>query len=106
MSALAVTPPFPTFEISNEAGQLHVAGELDLAAVPELRSRVRAAAASGGTAVLDLSRVDFIDVAGLSALSALAHEARREHWRLEVRDASLIVRQLARLCGCDSRLLN
>jgi anti-anti-sigma factor len=106
MSALAATPRFPSFEISDEAGQLHVAGELDLAAVPELRSRVRAAAASGGAAILDLSRVEFIDVAGLSALTALAHEASRGDWRLDLRHASLKVRQLARLCGCDIRLLN
>jgi anti-anti-sigma factor len=102
MSAIAATPSVPLFLISDAAGALHVSGELDLAAVPELRARVRAAAATRGAAVVDLSGVEFIDVAGLSALSALAHEARREHWRLDVRDVPLVVRQLARLTGLSS----
>jgi anti-anti-sigma factor len=106
MSALAVTPRVPHFRISNEAGQLCVSGELDLAAVPELRARIRAAAATGGGAVVDLSDVEFIDVAGLSALTALAREASRGHWQLNFCRASLKVRQLARLCGCDIGPLN
>lgn len=77
--------------------RLQLRGELDLAAVPALRDRVRETASRDGVAILDLSGVVFIDVAGLSALSALVREARVGGWRLELRHASLAVRQLARL---------
>lgn len=50
---------------------LHVAGELDIATVPELRARLRRAQAAGAEAlVVDLSRVTFIDSTGLAALVA------------------------------------
>jgi anti-anti-sigma factor len=105
MCAIAVTPSVPPFLISDAAGALHVSGELDLAAVPELRARVRAAAATRGAAVVDLSGVEFIDVAGLTALSSLAHEARQGHWQLDFRCAPLVVRQLARLTGLQDLAL-
>jgi ABC-type transporter Mla MlaB component len=40
-----------------------------------------------------------IDVAGLSALTSLAHEASRGSWSLQLRRPPLVVRQLARLVG-------
>ena len=86
-----------------EAGErrLRLRGELDLAAVPELRERVRRAAARDGMAILDLADVEFADVAGLSALTVLAREARDGGWRLELRSPSLAVRYVARLMGMD-----
>lgn len=89
------------FRIAEESDgtrvRLQLRGELDLAAVPTLRERVRATASRDGAAILDLSGVVFIDVAGLSALSALVREARDGGWHIELRYASLAVRQLARL---------
>jgi anti-anti-sigma factor len=101
MSAVAITSALgpPHFAIDEEEGQLRLTGELDLAAVPELRSRVRDAARRDGAAVVDLSGVEFIDVAGLSALTSLAHEASSGHWSLQLRRPPLVVRQLARLVG-------
>jgi anti-anti-sigma factor len=45
-----------------------VAGELDLASVPELRAALEAAAQSGLPVVLDVSDVTFIDSTALGAL--------------------------------------
>lgn len=83
----------------DEAGEvvLRLRGELDLAAVPDLKDRVRGAAAHDGVVIVDLSGVVFIDVAGLSALSALAREANQDGWTLEMRYPSLAIRQVARL---------
>jgi anti-anti-sigma factor len=120
MSALGVTsttparPPATTvgpasFSITEELerGQtfLRARGELDLAAVPELRAGVWSTARRDGMAILDLSGIVFIDVAGLSALTALTREARKGHWVLELRHAPLVVRQLARLTGLHRELL-
>jgi len=95
MQTVALEP----FSVAEEGGQLRVRGELDLAAVPELRACVTATALRDGAVILDLSDVEFVDVAGLSALTALAHEAQQGDWLLEMRDASLAVRRLARLTG-------
>jgi anti-anti-sigma factor len=109
MSALAVTSTtidLTGFSISEdvEGGQpcLRLCGELDLAGVPELRARAWNACRRDGMAILDLSGIVFIDVAGLSALTALAREAREGHWLLELRHAPLVVRQLARLTGLQA----
>ena len=99
--ARAVSIGLARFRIAEESDgsqvRLQLRGELDLAAVPMLRERVRDTASRDGAAILDLSGVLFIDVAGLSALSALVREARHGGWDIELRHASLAVRQLARL---------
>ena len=77
--------------------RLDLRGELDLAAAPMLREHVRGAGTRRGNVVVDLSGVDFIDIAGLCALTALANEAREQGWRLELHRPSLSVRRLARL---------
>jgi anti-anti-sigma factor len=81
---------------------LRLHGELDIAAVRALREHVRRAAVRDGVAILDLSDVEFIDVAGLSVLSALVREARADGLSLELRHASLAVRQLARLTSMQN----
>jgi len=76
---------------------LEVRGELDLAAAPVLREHVRRAVAHRGNVIIDLSGIEFIDVAGLCALTALTKEAREQGWWLELRRPSLSVRRLVRL---------
>jgi len=84
-----------------EEGQrvLRLHGELDVAAAPALRARVTELALQDGVVIMDLSAVEFVDVAGLCALHALAREARRGRWILELRHAPISVRQLARMTG-------
>jgi anti-anti-sigma factor len=54
-----------------------ISGELDLASVDSLRSAVRAVLAEGaGTLLLDLTQVEFVDVAGLRAVGAIAAGCR------------------------------
>lgn len=76
---------------------LRLRGELDLAAVPTLKEHVRRAALRDGLVVVDLSGVVFVDVAGLSAISALLRESLHDGWTLDLRHPSLSIRQLARL---------
>jgi anti-sigma B factor antagonist len=78
---------------------LHLRGELDLAAAPALRARVTELALQDGVVIVDLSEIEFVDVAGLCALHALTREARRGRWLLELRNAPISLRQLARLAG-------
>jgi anti-sigma B factor antagonist len=99
--ATAVGPP--RFHITEEASEglrlLFLRGELDLAAAPLLRARVTELAFQDGVVSIDLSGVEFIDVAGLCALNSLAREARRGRWVLDLHHAPLNVRQLARMTG-------
>ena len=99
--AAAVGPA--RFHIHEEASAglrvLFLRGELDLAAAPLLRARVTELAFADGVVSIDLSGVEFIDVAGLCALNSLAREARRGHWVLDLHHAPLKVRQLARMVG-------
>jgi anti-anti-sigma factor len=78
---------------------LRLRGELDLAAVPVLKDSVRRAGRRDGLVVVDLSGVVFVDVAGLSAISALVRESLHDGWALDLRHPSLSIRQLARLTG-------
>jgi anti-anti-sigma factor len=89
-----------------EDGQrvLRLRGELDLAAAPQLRARATELALRDAVVILDLSDVEFVDVAGLCALRSLAREARGR-WSLQVRGAPLAVRQLARLTGMQDLAL-
>jgi stage II sporulation protein AA (anti-sigma F factor antagonist) len=64
---------------------VHAGGELDIAAVPELRSAVRRAARRAPQVVVDLRRVTFMDTFALRALVALQDEAGTAiDWSLHV----------------------
>ena len=52
---------------------VRAAGELDVAAVPQLRDAVHAARRQAGHVVLDLREVSFLDSFALQALIALQH---------------------------------
>ena len=69
-----------TVEVHQEPGHVlvMVAGEVDIATVPQLRERLAAPAASGRPLIVDLDRVIFIDAAGLGALANAARRAAAE----------------------------
>jgi len=56
-----------TVEVRQEPGHLlvTVAGEIDIATVPQLQERLAEPAASGQPLIVDLDRVTFIDASGL-----------------------------------------
>jgi anti-sigma B factor antagonist len=61
----------PTVEVRREPGHMlaAVAGEVDIAAGPQLQERLAAPAATGRPLIIDLDRVTFIDAAGLRVLA-------------------------------------
>jgi len=68
-----------------DAGLVIVDGRLDLRASAEVRLQGAAAiAAAGGSLVLDLSTVEFIDSSGLGVLAGLHREATRLGGRLAI----------------------
>jgi anti-sigma B factor antagonist len=66
-----------TVEVRQEPGHTlaTVAGEVDIATVPQLQERLAAPAAAGRPLIIDLDRVTFIDAAGLGVLARAASRA-------------------------------
>ena len=63
---------------------IHLAGELDLATVPQLRQAMDAHARSGQTMLIDLHDIEFIDSMGLAALVRARHRAISRGAKLEL----------------------
>ena len=63
---------------------IKLAGELDLATVPQLRQVLDAHARGGQTMVLDLREVEFVDSMGLAALVRARHRAIARGAKLEL----------------------
>jgi len=73
-------------------------GELDLVTAPLLEQRLMQVLPAGD-AMLDLSRVAFIDSTGIALLVSISKTARAHGWRLELRDPSPQVDRLIKLTG-------
>jgi anti-sigma B factor antagonist len=67
--------------------RIRVAGEVDLATVPQLRQAIDAYARNGQTMVVDLKAVEFIDSMGLAALVRARHRALARGARLQLAPA-------------------
>lgn len=69
-----------------ESGRLHLAltGELDIASVPALKARLSELSADKTAIRMDLSRLEFIDSAGLHLLIRAIDEAESNGWRLQI----------------------
>src|SRR4051795_10114804 len=63
---------------------IRLAGEIDLATVPQLRQVLDAHARSGQTMVIDLREIEFVDSMGLAALVRVRHRALARGARLEL----------------------
>jgi anti-sigma B factor antagonist len=85
--------------------RMAVAGEVDLATVPDLRAAVDQLAAPGMTVALDLHELTFLDLAGVQELIRLAARARRQGWRLELTGVTPRAYELAQACGLDVALV-
>ena len=80
-----------------EHGGLVVAGEIDLASAGALAQSIRAEATRRSEVTLDLSALDFIDVAALRSLYAVGRELEGRGVRLNVIRANPFVQRVASL---------
>jgi anti-sigma B factor antagonist len=81
-----------------------VAGDIDISTVPRLRERLFKLADGGGTLIVDLNRVTFIDSAGLGALVGAARGATAHDGSLHAVCARPQTRKLLWLTGVDRRI--
>lgn len=75
-------------------------GELDLASSPQLRG-VLHATMHAGRVVLDLTRLDFCDAAGLRALLEVEQELTRRGARMELANPCPMMMRVLAITGLD-----
>ena len=89
----------------DEIPRLALSGELDLATAPRLATAIASDERRKGSApVLDLSRLAFMDVAGMRVLLDAARRAKRAGERLTVFNPQPSVRRLLALTAVDRTL--
>lgn len=93
-----------TIEPLGEACLVRVTGDLDLSTADRLSSALDAAREDGGTTLVDLSAVNFIDSAGLRVLLRAAEAVDTHHWDWCIVRASSPVWRLAEISRTTSRL--
>jgi len=81
-----------------------VTGEIDISTVARLRERLFELADSGGTLIVDLNRVTFIDSAGLGALVGTARRVAAHGGSLHAICAQEQPRRLLWMTGVDRRI--
>ena len=92
--------------VRNERGVViaAVTGEIDISTVAQLRERLYELADNGGTLIVDLNRVTFIDSAGLGALVGMAQRAAEHGGSLHAVCAQPQPRRLLWMTGVDKRI--
>ena len=92
--------------VRNEHGAViaAVAGEIDISTVAPLRERLYELAANGGTLIVDLNRVTFIDSTGLGALVGTARRVAEHGGSLYAVCAQPQPRKLLWTTGVDKRI--
>jgi anti-anti-sigma factor len=104
----AAPAPFEIVESSQDGLLcLSLTGELDRYGVTKLEDRLARLRAPRSPVRLDLSRLEFIDSAGIRLLIQTIGEARMKHWEVEI-DPHLSppVERLFRLVHLDRFVLN
>jgi len=93
-------------EVRSEHGVViaAVAGEIDVSTVAQFRERLLELADDGGTLIVDLNRVTFIDSTGLGALVATAGRAAEHGGSLYAVCAQPQPRRLLWMTGVDKRI--
>jgi anti-anti-sigma factor len=78
----------PYFDIDEQQAdnrlRLKVMGELDLASVPALETRLERLRAEKQSVLLDLSGLEFMDSAGIHLLLSVFQHAREDGWQFAV----------------------
>ncbi len=89
----------------DERPRLAVSGELDMATAPQLAAAIAGDERSrGAPPVLDLSRLSFMDVAGMRVLLDAARRAKRAGGALVVFNPQPPIRRLFALTAVDRTL--
>jgi anti-sigma B factor antagonist len=93
-------------EVRTEHGAViaAVAGEIDISNVAQLRERLYELADNGGTLIVDLNRVEFIDSAGLGALVGTARRVAEHGGGLYAVCSQPQPRRLLWMTGVDKRI--
>ena len=93
-------------EVRDERGVViaAVTGDIDISTVGQLRERLYELAGNGGTLIVDLNRVTFIDSAGLGALVGTAQRVAEHGGSLYAVCAQPQPRRLLWLTGVDKRI--
>ena len=81
-----------------------VTGEIDISTVAQLRERLYELADNGGTLIVDLNRVTFIDSAGLGALVGTAQRVAEHGGSLHAVCSQPQPRRLLWMTGVDRRI--
>jgi anti-sigma B factor antagonist len=81
-----------------------VAGETEIATVPQLRGQLTLLAAAGRPVIADLTRVTFLDAAGLGVLAGAAAKAAASGGSLHVVSGRHQVRRIFALTGLDRQI--
>jgi len=81
-----------------------VTGEIDISTVAQLRERLYELADNGGTLIVDLNRVEFIDSTGLGALVGTARRIAEHGGSLYAVCAQPQPRRLLWVTGVDKRI--
>jgi anti-sigma B factor antagonist len=81
-----------------------ISGEIDISSVAQFRQRLSELADNGGTLVVDLNRVAFIDSSGLGALVATARRIAEHGGGLYAVCAQPQPRRLLWMTGVDKRI--
>jgi anti-sigma B factor antagonist len=95
-----------TITVRSEGGAViaAVTGEIDLSTVAQLRERLFELADNGGTLIVDLNRVTFIDSAGLGALVGTARRVAKHGGSLHAVCSRPQTRKLLWMTGVDRRI--
>jgi anti-sigma B factor antagonist len=89
-------------EVHVRAGRVHLEGELNIYAAPQLKETLVAALrANLGNPVLDLSNVSEIDTAGLQMLVVARRLSIAGGTQLKIVNPSAPAREVLELCGLD-----
>ena len=93
-------------EVRDEQGCViaAVAGEIDISSVAQFRERLLELADIGGTLIVDLDRVMFIDSSGLGALVATARRVAERGGALYAVCSQPQPRRLLWMTGVDKRI--
>ena len=100
----------PALEISERPAAardgvvLALAGELDLATVDLLTTRLADAARNGQSVVLDLSDLDFIDSSGIRAFLQATAEASRDGWSFAITQPPARIQRVFEVAGVHAFL--